>query len=267
MGKYIHGYHEEEQRRLYEQAGMLTSLIYPWIDLNRAKTLLEIGSGVGGQTQILLETYPHLDITCVDISESQLIQAQKNLSQYPNRKIDFIHQDVQKLDLGQRFDAVFVCWVLEHLSEPLQVLKRTYQHLKPGGIIYLTEVFNSSFHFYPNLPGLRAYYEAFNDYQQSNGGNPDIGLQLGNLLLQAGFEKIKTQPGGFHIDQSQPERLREMTAYWKKLMVSAADEMINNQVIKVDLVEEMKLDLDRIASDPDAVFFYQFIQAQAYKSL
>ncbi|MCS5490731.1 class I SAM-dependent methyltransferase [Algoriphagus limi] len=265
MTKYLHGYQEEEQRRLYEQAGFLEGLIYPWIDLNRNKNLLELGSGVGGQTEILLKLYPNLSITCVEIEASQLAQAKKNLQAFQNRNIEFIHQDATKLQLEQKFDSAFICWVLEHTSDPQKVLEGVSAHLESNGIIYITEVFNSSFHFFPKLPGLRDYYQAYNAYQVKNGGNPDIGLQLGNLLHQAGFENIQVKPGGFLLDQSQPERFKLMTEYWKKLMLSSASEMVASGLIENHLVKEMESDLDKISNDPNGVFFYQFIQAKAIK--
>ncbi|HCD88168.1 MAG TPA: SAM-dependent methyltransferase, partial [Algoriphagus sp.] len=40
MGKYIHGYLTEEQERLMSQAGILTPLIYPFIDLKNQKNVL-----------------------------------------------------------------------------------------------------------------------------------------------------------------------------------------------------------------------------------
>ncbi|TFV95970.1 SAM-dependent methyltransferase [Algoriphagus kandeliae] len=265
MTKYLHGYQEEEQRRLYEQAGLLEGLIYPWIDLNRNKNLLELGSGVGGQTEILLKLYPNLSITCVEIEASQLSQAKKNLQAFQKRNIEFIQQDATQLQLDKKFDSAFICWVLEHISDPQKVLEGVFSHLEPHGVIYLTEVFNSSFHFYPKLPGLTDYYQAYNTFQVQNGGNPNIGLQLGNLLHQAGFENILVQPGGFLLDQSQPERFKLMTEYWKKLMLSSASEMVASGLIENHLVNEMNSDLDKISTDPDGIFFYQFIQANAVK--
>ncbi|NVJ86634.1 MAG: methyltransferase [Algoriphagus sp.] len=265
MGTYIHGYLEEEQKRLLEQAGFLNSLIYPWIDLSQSKNLLEIGSGVGGQTRILLEKFPELSITCVEIEARQLAQAKHNLSKFQDRNVELIQQDASQLQVDKKFDSAFICWVLEHISQPQNVLERIFSHLESGAIIYVTEVFNSSFQFFPKLQGLTEYYQAYNSFQIQHGGNPDIGLQLGNLLHQAGFEKIELITGGFHLDQSQPEKLKLMTDYWKSLMLSSAAEMVDSGIIENTLVKRMESDLDKLATDSKAVFFYQFIQAKAFK--
>lgn len=267
MPNYIHGYPSEEQERLLNQAGTLAPLIYPWIDFSQSKNLLEIGAGVGAQSKLLLGLYPQIELTCVEIEASQIEQAKANLASFSHRKINFILQDAQLLKLDKTFDSAFICWVLEHLSQPLEVLKRAFDHLEPGGVLFLTEVFNSSFHFYPRFTGLADYYGAFNEYQKQTGGNPDIGLQLGNLLHQAGFIEIKLHHGGFHLDQSQPQPLALMCDYWKSLMKSASSGMIENGLISEIDVVEMEKNLDQLKTEKNAIFFYQFVQAKALRPL
>ncbi|MDE0560238.1 methyltransferase [Algoriphagus sp. NF] len=265
MGNYIHGYLTGEQDRLLEQAGMLAPLIYPWVDLAGRNKVLEVGSGVGAQTKVLLELYPEINLTCIELEASQIEKAQVNLQSYPSSQVRFIQQDAQNLALEEKYDGAFICWVLEHVSEPQLVIDSVFDHLSPRGIVYITEVFNSSFHYFPQCDGLAAYYNAFNELQKENGGNPDIGLQLGNLLKKSGFENIELKPGGLHLDQSQPDLLKQMVEYWKKLMKSAAEELILSGKIDQATVKAMEADLDQLAQHPEAVFFYQFIQAKAFK--
>lgn len=265
MGNYIHGYLTGEQDRLLEQAGMLAPLIYPWVDLAGRNKVLEVGSGVGAQTKVLLELYPEINLTCIELEASQIEKAQVNLQSYPSSQVRFIQQDAQNLALEEKYDGAFICWVLEHVSEPQLVIDSVFDHLSPRGIVYITEVFNSSFHYFPQCDGLAAYYNAFNELQKENGGNPDIGLQLGNLLKKSGFENIELKPGGLHLDQSQPARLKQMVEYWKKLMKSAAEELIVSGKIDQATVKAMEADLDQLAQHPEAVFFYQFIQTKAFK--
>ena len=262
MSAYLHGFIPEEQQRLIDQAGILGSLIYPGIDFSNCNQLLEIGSGVGAQTTVLLKLFPDLHITCVDYSESQLEMARKNLQQYSTR-VSFICQDAKQLELPGKYDCVFICWALEHISEPVQVLKGMMKFLLPGAKIHITEVFNSSFFFFPVLPGLQRYYDAYNEFQISLGGDPDVGAKLGNMLKEAGSTGIELSHGGFHLDQTNPGELSKIINYWKGLMKSGANAMITAGVISEKEVIRMENDLDRIAKDENAVFFYQFVQAKA----
>ncbi len=259
---YLHGFIPEEQQRLLDQGDFLAPKIYPRIDFSGCRNLLEIGSGVGAQTKMLLQLWPDLKITCVDYSEVQLAEARKNLA-FAGDRVTFICQDARDLKLDEQFDALFICWALEHIPEPLKVLRQTKSYLKPGSKLWFTEVFNSSYYVFPDLPNQRKYYNAYNQHQISFGGNPDIGAQLGNLLHQAGFHSIEIFHGGFHLDQSKPEELQKMIGFWKILLKSGAPGLLEAGMLSIEEVQAMEEDLNFIASDENAVFFYQFVQTFA----
>jgi len=50
------------------------------------------------------------------------------------------HQgDVQRLDLGEDFDAVVGRWVLMYVPDPAEMLRKTVACLRPGGIVAFQE--------------------------------------------------------------------------------------------------------------------------------
>jgi ubiquinone/menaquinone biosynthesis C-methylase UbiE len=259
---YLHGFFPEEQQRLLDQANFLAPKIYPRIDFSNCTNLLEIGSGVGAQTRELLRLWPELRITCVDYSESQIAQARKNLA-YAGDRVSFFCQDVRDLKLEEQFDSLFICWALEHMPEPINVLKSAKKYLTKGAKIWATEVFNSSYYMYPDLPNQRNYYEAYNQHQISLGGDPDVGVQLGNLLKKAGFDSIEIHHGDFHLDQSKPEELRKMLGFWTELLKSGAPALLEAGLTTKKKIEEMERDFISVLNDENAVFFYQFVQAFA----
>jgi len=259
---YLHGFIPEEQQRLLDQANYLSPKIYPRIDFSGCTNLLEIGSGVGAQTQELLRLWPELKITCVDYSEAQIAQAKKNLA-FAGDRVSFYCQDAGDLKLDEQFDSVFFCWALEHMPEPERVLDSVKKHLTKGAKIWATEVFNSSFYLHPDLPNQRKYYEAYNQLQISMGGNPDVGAQLGNLLKKSGFHTIEIYHDGFHLDQSKPEELHKMLNFWTILLKSGAPGLLEAELISAKEIVEMERDLISVFEDENAVFFYQFVQAFA----
>lgn len=259
---YLHGYRDQEQERLLKQSGILAPLIYEKIDFSGCHHILELGSGVGAQTKILLELFPDLQITCVDIEPKQLAKAKENLQAYEGR-VHYECQDIHDPKFDQVFDGLFICWTLEHLANPFQALAQVRPFLASGAKIYITEVFNASFYFLPKLQGLLHYYNAYNSHQKELGGNPDIGIQLGNLLSRAGFQQIEIQNGGFLCDQRDGERLKEFCMYWKMLMKSAEESLLKSKKVSSEIVLQMERDLDSLSHDENAVFFYQFAQAKA----
>jgi len=71
-GKYIHGFSQKEQNRLWHQANIQRENIYSKIDFSGCKKILEVGCGVGAQTRILCEENPNLKIVSIDTSKKQL---------------------------------------------------------------------------------------------------------------------------------------------------------------------------------------------------
>ncbi len=261
MTNYVHGFNPEEQLRLKEQAEFLAPMVYKGVDFSNCRHLLEVGSGVGAQTRILLERFPQLQITCVDSSAVQLAQARINLASFGTR-VCFVEQDACALQLGERFDAAFVCWTLEHVSSPIQLLIRLKTHLLPGAQVYVTEVFNSSLYTSPRFIHLQHYVKVMSDFQRMIGGNPDVGIELGNLLTEAGFSACSIRFDGFYLDARSIGYRKEVTTYWKELLKSAAPALLAEGVCTLYAVENMVDDLEKLGNDENAIFFYQFVQAK-----
>lgn len=262
MSNYLHGFIPAEQQRLIDQAGFLTPLIYPRIDFSGCKKILEIGCGVGAQTAKLLELFPEAQITCVDNSAAQLAKAKENLH-FAGDRVRFIQQDAMDFDLPDQYDGVYICWVLEHISTPLRVFTSLKPFLETGAKVWVTEVFNSTFYYHPKGAHLDAYYEKYNQFQISCGGNPDIGANLGNLLSLAGYDEISVLPGGFHLDRRDPQYLFDFLQFWKTLMKSGSQGMQEAGVITAEEIKLMEQDVDQIYLDENPVFYYRFVQAFA----
>ena len=80
---YLHGFTHEEQDRLYHQARFLEHRVHEGLPFRRSRRMLEIGCGVGAQTDILLRRFPDLHITGVDASGTNLERASKHLHGLP----------------------------------------------------------------------------------------------------------------------------------------------------------------------------------------
>jgi ubiquinone/menaquinone biosynthesis C-methylase UbiE len=263
---YLHGFSPTEQARLQRQARIAESTIFRSIDYTGARRLLEVGSGVGAQTEILLRRFPDLHATCVDLSEAQLGAARANLGGMPwlDGRYELHHADATDLPFEPRtFDSAFLCWVLEHVPSPARVLSEVRRVLAPGSPVYITEVMNSSFLLDPYSPNVWRYWMAFNDFQHEHGGDPFVGAKLGNLLLAGGYRDVQTEIKTFHFDNREPARRKVMIAYWEDLLLSAADKLIDAGAVTQDVVDGMRREMQQVQSDPDAVFFYAFVQARA----
>ena len=260
---YLHGYSPDEQDRLYAQARVFENDIYDTFDLSYFKTLLEVGSGVGAQTEILLRRFPQLEIDCVDASREQLDRAQKHLAvPIAAGKVRLHQADAAQLPFQEdHFDAAFLCWFLEHVPEPIGVLKEVRRTLRSGGTIYCTEVMHAAFFIHPYSPATQQFWFAFNDHQWNLKGDPFMGAKLGNYLMASGFQDVETRVKTAHYDNRMPKRRARMIEDWAQLVLSGAPALLAAKRVNTELVEEMKAEIARLKNDPDAVFFYSWVQA------
>jgi SAM-dependent methyltransferase len=95
-------------------------------------SLLELGSFKGDFTKRFLPFSD--DITCVEASTAALEDARQKLGD----KVKFVNSVFEKATLPKRYDNIVLTHVLEHLDDPVFVLKRINEEwLAEGGRLFL----------------------------------------------------------------------------------------------------------------------------------
>ena len=263
---YLHGFSETEQTRLRTQAAFAEHTIFQNINFSNVKNLLEVGCGVGAQTEIMLRRFPKINVTGIDLSEPQLKSANDYLGQIPYAKgrynLQKMSGDNLSFEAGS-FDGAYLCWVLEHVPEPARVLSEVRRVLKPGSEIVVNEVMNHSFFLDPYSPHVWKYWMAFNDYQYDKAGDPFVGVKLGNLLTQVGYQNVRTEIKTWHFDNRSPAKRKETILFWTELLLSGAEALVKEKYVDEETVKKTQEELHQVANDPNAVFFFSFMQAKA----
>lgn len=263
---YLHGFSANEQERLQKQARFFEHVIYRNVDFSKAQKVLEVGCGVGAQSEILLRRFPDIHLTGIDLNEKQLQAARKYLDSLVYVKDRFAIQQMDAMNMkfeSNQFDGAFLCWVLEHIPDPSQVLSEVRRVLKPGSRVFITEVMNFSFFIDPYSPNVWKYWMAFNDFQYDQAGDPFVGAKLGNLLTSLGYSQIKTKIFTWHLDNRNPSRRKEMFDYWLELMLSGADQLRQAKYIDEETIQAAIQEMNDVKINPNAVFMYSFMQAEA----
>lgn len=264
-GVYIHGFSDEEQQRLIDQNETLAKYIYANIDLSKHQRVLEIGCGVGAQMMYMIDRFPDIHVTGLELSQSQIDKAQYFMEQsgVPRDKFDLVQGDATAFpdDLELNFDAVVMVWVLEHIDKPLQVFLEVKDKLPQGTILYVTEVFHRSFNIHPYSPSIDQFWTTMMVFQEENGGDANIGLKLGAYMDQSGIEVLSCKPFPMHFDRRLPGQRKEMQVYWLELMRSAVPEMRSAGVLDETVWKVAESDMLSAIDNPESVFYYSFIQA------
>jgi 2-polyprenyl-3-methyl-5-hydroxy-6-metoxy-1,4-benzoquinol methylase len=95
-------------------------------------SLLELGSFKGGFTKRFLNHFE--DVTCVEASNVAIEEAKLTLGD----KVNFVNSRFETASLPKRYDNIVLTHVLEHLDDPVTVLKRINDEwLSEGGRFFL----------------------------------------------------------------------------------------------------------------------------------
>ncbi len=267
--RYIHSFASAEQERLIRQAEFLAPWVQPGMDFHGCDAVLELGCGVGAQIRVLLERFPRIHFTGVDLSPEQLARAARLLADpLAAGKVDLVEASAYRLPFADAsFDGAYGIWVLEHLNDHDAPLREVRRVLKPGGVVVCTEVFNAGLFTHPPMSGLTRWWRAFNTLQRELGGEPDVGIRLAALLAGAGFEDVRFREVSPQLDgrARNPGERRAFLDFWQTLLLSGSAQLRAHGRIGDDDIAALKADFAALAENPDAIFRYAAFQASGRK--
>jgi SAM-dependent methyltransferase len=266
-GAYIHGYDPRENVRLQDQAGTLVELLHSDTSYPPGSLVLEAGCGVGAQTVTLAQRSPGARFTSVDISADSLAEAKKTADAAGLINVHFRQADIFALPFApESFDHAFVCFVLEHLSQPVEALTILNKLLRPGGTMTVIEGDHGSTYFHPDSGAARMAIQCQIELQRLAGGNALIGRQLYPLMIEAGLEAVHVSPRMVYVDSSRPDLVDGFTRKTFTAMIEGVRESaIEAGITNPEAFDAGVRDLHRTA-EADGVFCYTFFKGVGKKS-
>ena len=265
--KYVHGYEPTEAIRLQDQARTLVELLHSDTHYSKGSVVLEAGCGVGAQTVALAKSSPEARIVSIDVSAESIAQATENIQAEGITNVEFQTANIFSLPFEpQTFDHVFLCFVLEHLSNPVDALISLRSMLKPGGTITVVEGDHGSTYFHPENSAADAAINCQVELQRRAGGDAHIGRQLYPLLAQSGYAPVRVSPRMVYVDASKPHLVEGFT----KRTFTAMIEGIRKSALEAGIIDSVLFDegiraLYRTA-ETDGTFSYTFFKAVGQKS-
>ncbi|MDD4253768.1 MAG: methyltransferase domain-containing protein [Methanofollis sp.] len=103
-------------------------------------SVLELGSGTGYVTEMVLRANPEAAVTCIDMDPAMLAVARRKEAL---RGVSFLEDDFRDIWPEGQFDIVLTSLCLHHLpdSDRAAVVRRIHTTLRPGGVFVNGDVF------------------------------------------------------------------------------------------------------------------------------
>jgi hypothetical protein len=266
MTKYVHGYSTREAKRLKDQANTLDEILHHDTVFPPDNIVLEAGCGVGAQTKIIAPKNSRTNFISIDLSENSIHEANKLIKSLDIDNVTFQQADIYKLPFEEEtFDYVFVCFVLEHLHDPIKAIYELKRVLKNEGKIILIEGDHGSAFFYPDSMEAHLAIDCQIKLQKSIGGNSNIGRELYPLLLRTGFCNVSVSPRMVYIDASKSMLVEGFIRNTFTAMIEGiGDNAVQQGLIDQNTFQKGIKGLYR-TTEPDGVFSYTFFKGTAIK--
>lgn len=141
--KQIHSFYKETdyfvfRQNYFHRLKIYLDLALP-LFLKKKGKFCEYGGGIGPFSDWLLPLFPDWQYHIADLDCPMLAFAKWRFKNKDN--VSFSTVTLTKLPLKDQYDVITCKQVLEHVSQPLRVIKHLVAHLKPGGWLYLDYIY------------------------------------------------------------------------------------------------------------------------------
>ncbi|OJJ71727.1 hypothetical protein ASPBRDRAFT_43121 [Aspergillus brasiliensis CBS 101740] len=228
------------QTHSWRNAENSAAYLLPYLQSNMS--ILDVGCGPGTITIDLARKVPLGHVVGVEYVPDPLDGARSLATSEGVTNVSFQVGDIHDLPFAEnKFDAVHVHQVLQHIADPVQAFKEMRRVVKQGGIVAVQESIVST--IYPDSEGLMAWRDLQVRIRQAKGNYTKAGSRLHVWAKEAGFplENLKKSTGSWCF--SSPDERR----YWGGAMEARA----RSSGLAVTAIQEgfaSQMDLERMAT-------------------
>jgi ubiquinone/menaquinone biosynthesis C-methylase UbiE len=264
---YLHGTAPEEQDRLSRLNALINEPSLREMKLRPGDKVLDVGSGLGQLTRAIAREVGHGLVVGVERSSEQITESQR-LAKAAGEidLVEFRQGDAARLPLRDdewgSFDVAHTRWVLEHVTDPLSVVREMLRAVKPGGRIIVEDDSHDVMRLWPEPPGFERLWKCYIRTYDRVGNDPFIGHRLVALLQQAGTIPVRNTWLFFGACAGQPEVLRAYVENLARIFEGVREQILALGEVDAAFLDEGLDELRRWSSRPDAAFWYAISWAE-----
>lgn len=163
------------------------------------------------------------------------------------------------------FDVVHCHNVLMYIPDPRLALAEIKRVLKPGGILGCRELICESCFTHPDLGVLNASWDMFASMVAFDNGHPQMGKDMKEHILAAGFENIKMS--GSFDSYSSPTQIAFIHAFVSRWFLSPEVEelAVLYGVSNPGMWDRLRAAVDQWKESPEAITAFAYGEAIANK--
>jgi SAM-dependent methyltransferase len=270
VSRYIHGYSEPEQERLSLMQRLVNEAELRVLDLAGVRLILDVGAGLGQMSRVLARAAgPDARVVGVEREPRQIREARR-LAEAAGEShlVELREGSGESLPLAPAewgsFDLAHARFLLEHVGDPLVVVKQMVAAVRPGGRIVLLDDDHDLLRFWPPLPAVEHAWEVYWRSYARLGTDPLVGRRFAALLHQAGAPAVRITSVFYGACAGTP-LFGPVVDNLGGVMAGAADGLDEARLLPRDVMDAALRALDAWRLDPAATVWYSLPFAEGRK--
>jgi SAM-dependent methyltransferase len=186
---YLHGTSPSEQGRLSLLNQLMNDAAMRELAIRPGDSIVDFGCGLA-QLSLQMARAAGRRLVGIERSEEQLARAERH-ELLDLRRGDVTAPPLRESEWGS-FDLAHARFVLEHVRDPLAVVRHMVRAVRPGGRVVLQDDDHDVFRCWPEPAGFGALWRAFQRTYDRLGCDPYIGRRLISLLHEAAAAPVRS---------------------------------------------------------------------------
>ncbi len=197
--RYVHGTDPVEQRRLARMNELLNATTLEAMAPAPGDRVLDVGSGLGLLSRAIAHVVgPTGRVIGIERSTDQIAEAERMAREAgESGLVEFRAGDALAFPLAdgewRSFDIVHARFILEHVPDPLAVVRQMARAARPGGRLILEDDDHDVLRLWPEPPGFVPVWQAYMSVYEAHGNDSIVGRRLVELLHAAGVRPARNR--------------------------------------------------------------------------
>lgn len=259
--RYLHGTSPAEQGRLSLMNRLMNEAALRELGLRGGEKIVDFGCGLG-QLSLGMARDAQVRLVGIERSQEQLARAEKS-PLLDLRQGDVLEPPLRDDEWGG-FDVAHARFVLEHVEEPLRVVRQMVRAVRPGGRVVLQDDDHDVLRCHPEPPGFAALWRAYERTYDRLRCDPHVGRRLVSLLHEAGARPLRCTFiffGACAGEEKFPALIENMLG----LFAGARAEILAGGQLDAAAFDAALEALQQWAARPDAAFWYAVFWAEGVR--
>lgn len=269
-GFYIHGSEAEEQHRLSRLNELINGAALRELGLQGGERILDVGSGLGQFSRAMARAAgPTARVLAIERDPAQIAEARRQAEGAgEGALVEWRRGDAATMPLAPSewgtFEVAHTRFLLEHVPDPLAVVRGMVRAVRPGGRVVLADDDHELLRLWPEAPPVMDAWNAYIETYRAARNDPFIGRRLVSLLHEAGVQPRRNTYIFFGACSGHPD-FEPLVGNLARILEGARASIAGGGRLDAAGVDRAVAAFEAWARRPDAALWYPIFWAEGTK--